>query len=279
MRGLLEGDADDAAAALGIASQLPLDELASRLADELDAPNAARRARAAAAVELLDADVFDPALAQRLADPAPEVAAAAARALVMRSRRDSIAEHASREDHVVRHAIARAALGDLTVPVIGELVRDALAHVGEGDASPIGMLLADALLCTVDGLAVAADLIAGVPEAIGVLALASVGGGDVRDVGVLAPPGARVAFAAATLRVATGEDYAGDELAALAMYLLARVSAGDETIADVIADALAATMARPATWSPRSPRCASRPSAAAPCSHSSSRRDRRSARA
>ena len=239
VRGLLEGDADDAGAALGIAAQLPLDELASRLLDELESPTASRRALAAGAVALLAGDHVDDALARRLADPTPEVAAAAARVLATRGRRDLLEDHAAEEEHGLRNAIVRAALGELELPVIGELAGDALEHVGDGDASPIGLLLADALLCSVTGLAIAADLITGIPAAVGALALASVGSGEVRDVGVLAPPDARAAFAGAILRIATGDTE--PEVASLALYLLARVSAGDETVADVIADALVGT--------------------------------------
>jgi hypothetical protein len=95
------------------------------------------------------------------------------------------------------------------------------------------------LLGSIDGLETAANLIGGVPESAALIALAASIELD-RDVGVLAPPAERAHLASVVLRVAgAGSD--DPELAALALFLLARVSAGDAVIADVIADALART--------------------------------------
>jgi hypothetical protein len=155
----------------------------------------------------------------------------------------------------MRRAVVLAGLGDRSVPVIGELARDALetleaaAPGSEADAehddepSPILRLLGDNLLCSVPGLEVACDLIGGVPEVVGVLALAA-SPASARDVGVLAPPDARTLLARVSLEIAT--EHADSELGTLALFLLARMSAGDETIAEVIADALTGTQGQAA---------------------------------
>ena len=232
--GLLDGDGDAPLTGLGIAGALPLDPLALRLVAELDDPRPSRRALACEAVVLLDHAAVDDALAARLGDPSAEVAAAAARALIERGQDERVAAHAERETHPVRRAVARAATGDLSVPVIGELVRGVSAELGDepGDATPIVRLLADCLLGSLDGLSAAANLIGGVPEATGIVALAASVHVD-RDIGVLAPPELRAQLA--DIVFATTEP----ELAALGRFVLARVSAGDRAVADRIADALA----------------------------------------
>ena len=231
--GLLDGDGDAPLTGLGIAGALPLDPLAVRLIAELDDPRPSRRALACDAVVLLDHAGVDDALAARLGDPSAEVAAAAARALIERGQHERVAAHAERETHPMRRAVARAATGDLSVPVIGELVRGVSAELGDepGDATPIVCLLADCLLGSIDGLAAAANLIGGVPETTGIIALAaSIDVG--RDVGVLAPPEVRAQLAEVVLAIDE------PELAAFGQFVLARVSAGDVAIADRVADAL-----------------------------------------
>ena len=240
--GLLGDGGASAATALGVAATLPLDPIADELLAQLDDGNAGRRASACAAVELLEHGDVDAALAARLSDPSPDVAAAAARALLARGQRQVLADHAGRERHTVRRAIVRASLGELDVATIGELVRGVLAdsEADSAQAGPILRLLADVLLGSADGLEVAANLIDGVPEAAGLLALAAAPEAE-RDAGVLAPPGPRAHLAGATLRIATSPAHADDELGALALYLLSRMSAGDTTVAEVVADALAST--------------------------------------
>ncbi len=236
---LLAGTGDGPTTALGLAATVPLDPIAEPLLAELDSPSPSRRALACAAVELLDDadDTVDTALAARLADPSPEVAAAATRSLLARDRRDLIGKHSAHEGHPIRRAIALAGLGELGVPVIGELVRGVLTELDETpeEASPITLLLGDCLLGSIAGLETAANLIGGVPEAAGLLALATVPAAE-RDVGILAPPATRAHLANVTLGIATAPD--SGELGTLALYLLARVSAGDATIAEVIATAL-----------------------------------------
>ncbi len=235
---LLDADADAPLTALGLANALPIDSIAERLLAELEAERPSHRALACGAVVLLDHPAVEPALAARLGDPSSEVAAAAARALVERGRGDLIAEHAGREAHPLRRAIARAATGELSVPVIGELVTGASRELGDepGDVTPIVRLLGDCLFGSIDGLDTCASLIGGVPDAIGLVALAaSAGLGDDADIGVIAPPDARAALADAV------SDLHDAELAALGMFVLARVSAGDAGVADAAADGLAAT--------------------------------------
>jgi len=242
-------DSGTAGAALSLAAALPLDPLGPALIAELDSPSADRRVLAASAVELLAGDTpdnpVDRALALRLADPVPDVVAAATRALVARGRADLVADHAARDDHPVRSAIARASAGDLDVAVVGELARGLLGDDEERDgASPTLRVLADALLGSAAGLDVASDLIGGVPELAGLLALAAAADAD-RDAGILAPPAARQRLAEQVVRLAGGEtgndDGEADELIALAIYLLSRVSAGDTEVAALAADALTAT--------------------------------------
>ena len=115
--GLLAAGGEAAATAFALAAALPLDALDDVLLAQLDSELADHRALACAAVELLEGDAIDRALALRLGDPAADVAAAAAHALIERDRRDLIEDHATREIHPVRRAIAAAALGDLSVPV------------------------------------------------------------------------------------------------------------------------------------------------------------------
>jgi hypothetical protein len=154
----------------------------------------------------------------------------------------------------LRGIIARTATGDLSAPVIATLVDAALAELGsdaadEGDdsnASPLRALLGDALLRSPAGLECAAAMLTQIPPAASLLALACANEAS-RDVGVLAPPDARAAFAAACLALAEpptddgGADEAADELGALALYALAHVSAGDETVVEHVAAALANT--------------------------------------
>jgi hypothetical protein len=252
--GLLEGEPAAQNMALSLAATIPLDPIRDELIAYLDAPDARQRAIATGAVELLDSDQdldIDRALALRLGDPSPEVAAAATRSLLSRGRRDLIGKHSAREVNPVRRAVMLAGLGDLAVPVIGELVRGTLAELHQVDpttanpdedtTSPVAELLGDALLCSVDGLDVACDLIAGVPEAAGLLALVAVD--TDRDAGVLAPPAVRAKLASVTAALDAGDE----ELASLGMYLLARMSAGDETIASTVAGQLAKTTGYAAT--------------------------------
>lgn len=252
VEGLLGGSDTEVATALGLAATIPLDALASELVARLDAPGASQRAMAVSAVELLastdDLDI-DASLALRLGDPSPEVAAAATRTLLARGRRDLVAKHSARDPHPVRRAVVLAGLGELSIPVISELVRgtidglDAIDTTTEDptadeDVSPITKLIADSLLCSVPGLEVACDLIGGVPDAAGLLALACLPGA-LRDIGILAPPNGRTLLAQVTIELVTANP--DSDLGSLALYLLARMSAGDETIAEVVADALTAT--------------------------------------
>jgi len=244
---LLADGGEAASTAFALAAALPLDALDDVLVEQLDSELADHRALACSAVVLLEGDHVDRALALRLGDPSADVAAAAARALLERDRKDLIADHAGRETHPVRRAIAAAALGDLSVPVVGELVRALLAAFEadpEGEipgVSPLVRLTTACLLASSDGLDTLANLIGGIPESAGLFALAVVEEVDAeRDVGVLAPPGPRSRLGGAAMRIATDPE-AGAELGSLALCLLAHVSAGDTTLADVIADALAQT--------------------------------------
>ena len=245
---LFDAGGEATAMAFTLAAALPLDGLSDVLVAELDSESADHRALACSALELIEGDAIDRAIALRLGDPSPDVAAAAAHSLLARGRRDLIADHSEREPHALRRAIAKAALGDLAVPVIGELVRAVLRTVDpdgpEGEApgvSPLARFTAECLLATGDGLDRLAELIGGVPESAGLFALAVIEAvAAERDIAVLAPPGPRGRLATAALKIATDTE-AGAELGTLALGLLAHVSAGDVTLADVIAETLVET--------------------------------------
>ena len=242
---LLGAGGEATAIAFTLAATLPLDGLGDELVAELDSEAADRRALACAAVELLEGETIDAALALRLGDPSPDVAAAAAHTLVARGRRDLIADHAAHETNKIRRAIANAALGDRSVPVIGELVRAVLADAEKADidgvVSPLARFTAARLFETGEGLDLLAELIGDMPELAGVFALAVIESvAAARDIAILAPPGPRGRLATTALKLATDAE-AGAELGTLALGLLAHVSAGDVTLADVIADALLET--------------------------------------
>jgi len=242
---LLGAGGEATAIAFTLAATLPLDGLGDELVAELDSEAADRRALACAAVELLEGETIDAALALRLGDPSPDVAAAAAHTLVARGRRDLIADHAAHEMNTIRRAIANAALGDRSVPVIGELVRAVLADAEKADidggVSPLARFTAARLFETGEGLDLLAELIGDMPELAGVFALAVIESvAAARDIAILAPPGPRGRLATTALKLATDAE-AGAELGTLALGLLAHVSAGDVTLADVIADALLET--------------------------------------
>ena len=242
---LLGAGGEATAIAFTLAATLPLDGLGDELVAELDSEAADRRALACAAVELLEGETIDAALALRLGDPSPDVAAAAAHTLVARGRRDLIADHTAHETNTIRRAIANAALGDRSVPVIGELVRAVLADAEKADidgvVSPLARFTAARLFETGEGLDLLAELIGDMPELAGVFALAVIESvAAARDIAILAPPGPRGRLATTALKLATDAE-AGAELGTLALGLLAHVSAGDVTLADVIADALLET--------------------------------------
>jgi hypothetical protein len=252
--GLLAGTEGQSGAALDVAARIPLDSLANVLLAQVDGELATQRVYACKAVELIanDADVdIDAALAMRLGDSSAQVAAAAARTLVERGRNDIVGRHSAREPHPVRRAVALAALGEIDVPTIGELVMGTLEALqvtagpqstttedSDEGISPITALIHDALLCSVDGLDAATSLIEAAPDAVGVFALACAPD-PTRDVGILAPPGERSRLARATLNVSFANP--GAEIGALALYLLGRMSCGDGAIADLIAKAFEST--------------------------------------
>jgi hypothetical protein len=247
--GMLGSEEHAVSSALGLASALPLDPLASELATLVDASDARTRVQAIAAVEMLESNDdlrIDERLAARLSDPSPEVCAAATRTLLARGRRDLVARHSAKEPHRARRAIVLAGLGDLSVPAVSDLAAGTLAGLeeldtsrppedGDAEVTPVMRLIADSLLSTLRGLELTTDLLGGVQDAAGLLALAALPGAE-RDVGVIAPPEPRLRLAQVTMDVAMNNT--DTELGTLALFLLCRMSAGDETIADVVSDAL-----------------------------------------
>ncbi|HVK85356.1 MAG TPA: hypothetical protein VM513_14660 [Kofleriaceae bacterium] len=252
---LISGELPQITHGLELAARLPLDELAPVLVAFLDAPDAPTRIGAIAAVEMLEASddlAIDHALAMRLGDPSPEVCAAASWTLAERGRRDILGKHSAREPSRPRRAAVMLALGELSVPTVGELavgLMDGLDGVEpmrgpEAEAhatSPILRLVGRRILGSVRGLELASELVAASEDAVGVLSLSCLT--DLaRDVGVLAPPEQRSRLARVTMEIATEQP--DSELGALALFLLARMSAGDAMIAELVADAVADAIAR-----------------------------------
>jgi hypothetical protein len=226
--------------ALAIAARIPLDALAPGIVGELDVGSEPRRALACEACELLPAgDEIDEALAARLSDPSPDVVTAAARALDARGQRARIATHAARETAPLRRAIANATCGTLDAETIAELARDALPRAGDDGVAPTAQLLADRLFADASGrgLEVASDLVREIPAVLVALAPAVAAAGE-RDVGILAAPAAHALFATVVEQL-TAPPIRDPDSAAIALYLLARLSAGDRELAARVAAALA----------------------------------------
>jgi hypothetical protein len=225
--------------ALAIAARIPLDLLAPGIIGELDVGSEGRRMLACEACELLppDPDVDD-ALAARLTDPSPDVVTAASRALDARGQRTRVAEHAARETAPLRRAIARAVCGELDAETIAELARDALPRASDGGVAPTAQLLADRLFADASGhgLELASELVREIPAVLVAIAPAIAARGE-RDIGVIAAPAAHAMFAAAVQQL-VASPLRDPDSAALALYMLARISAGDRALAARIVDAL-----------------------------------------
>lgn len=230
-----QGDDDDRALAADLSTQLPLDEAEPALLALLEDSRAPVRVAALRGLALIG--TVD-AIAGKLADPSPEVAAAAALALVdlgAGARCDDRAD----DPNLVRRAAIRAATGHTDTETLGELATeliDQLAAVESSDdiaASPLVEALGVALFHTPDGLERAAALIGGIPEALPVVALALPRDED-QEPGVVAPPGPLAALDE-VLADALADD---EESAALALGLLAGLACGDEDLSRRIAAAL-----------------------------------------
>ena len=222
-------DAEPNALALDIAAQLPLDEIAEALIDALSDDREELRIKAIGAVGMLEPALAVPALLARLDDPEPAVCAVAAKMLVdlgeraaVESRRmpGELAIGKSRE----RTAAVRAAIGDPSGEVVAPLLALALEEA-EGDTeSPLVEALGTALGHTVEGLALAAEIISTLPEALPIIALALSGPGVALDEDL------RAQLARVLDPVIASEDDAG----MVALMLLARYSLGNAELHDRI---------------------------------------------
>ncbi|MBK9035016.1 MAG: hypothetical protein IPL61_27760 [Myxococcales bacterium] len=233
------GDEDDRALAAELACQLPVDDAAVALAALIEDSRAEVRVSSIRALALLGA--IEPIMA-RLDDPAPEVAAAAALALVDLGQRDRVRTRRPDDPNLARRAAVAAATGASDTQTLGELAV-ALLHLlddvedhDELSGSPLLDALAAAVFTTPLGLERAAALVTGIPETLPLLALALPRDVD-QQPGVLAPPAPRAALEAALADALTSDD----EGAAIALGLLAGMACGDEALAARIAAALEAT--------------------------------------
>ncbi|MEZ4404450.1 MAG: hypothetical protein R3B06_30805 [Kofleriaceae bacterium] len=235
---LAAGDDDDRALAADLAGQLPVDHALPALHALLEDSRAGVRVAAVRALALTE-DV-EPLFA-RLDDPAPEVAAAAALALVEHGERDRVRTRRPDDPNRVRRAAVFAATGATDTETLGELTVALLHQLDAADGSedlagsPLVEALAAAVYVTPAGLDRAAALVAGIPEALPLLALA-LPRDDGQQPGLIAPPAPRAHLEAALTEAATD-----DEHAVLALWLLAGLACGDAAMADRVAAALAAT--------------------------------------
>ena len=236
---MANGDDDDRGLAAALACQLPCDEARPALLALVEHSHAPVRVSALRALALIG-DV-DPLFA-RLDDPAPEVAAAAALALVELGESDRVRTRRPDDPNLVRRAAVFAAtgatdtqtLGELTVALLEQL--DGVDDYEDLDGSPLVDALAAALYTTPHGLDRAAALLGGIPDALPLLGIALPRDADQLP-GVIAPPGPRAALEEALAGFLGNDDEAG----ALALGLLAGMACGDEDLAKRIAAALDAT--------------------------------------
>jgi hypothetical protein len=248
---LARGDDDDRALAADLATLIPVDDAADSLRALLADPREDVRATAIDGLALIAAGGDAAALAaieQMLADPAPEVAAAAALALVEHGHGARLREHAD-DPSPVRKAAIRAAAGADDTETVGELTLALVAQLADDDrregvdGSPLLRALRAAIFTTPAGLLRCAALLGGIPESLPVVAFAAPRD-DGESAGVVAPPDGVAAIEAALADVIGGGDGGAvhdSEEAALALGLVAALSCGDEALAARVAAALEAT--------------------------------------
>jgi hypothetical protein len=225
--------------ALQIASQLPLDACAEACLDCLEDGRAQVRIAATHAAVLLEPEVAVPALATRLDDPQPDVCAAAARALVMLGQHALIEARQMPGELAIGHtreraAATRAALGDTSTDVVATLLplaAEAVERAAEQEPTPaLVTALGDVLRGSADGLRVAAEIIAEIPDALPLIAVALIGDDDVTA--VVLPGDLRVELQ----RVLDPIIDAGEDRGMLALEMLSRFSLGDAPLLERIID-------------------------------------------
>ncbi len=222
-------DAEPRALALDIAAQIPLDEISGSVIDALSDDRRELRIKAIGAAKMLTREVSVPALLARLDDPEPAVCAAAAQALVdlgqraaidLRRMPGEISIGRSRE----RAAAARAAIGDTSGPVVAPLLAIALEEAEHDSDSPIVDALGAALGRTSEGISLAAEIIAELPDALPVIALVLTGESVSLDEEIRAP----------LERVLDPLIASGEDMGMVALLLLSRYSLGDSALHDRI---------------------------------------------
>ncbi len=236
---LATGDDDDRAMAADLSTMLPVDGARSALLALLEDQRPGVRVSALQGLALIgDVD----AISARLGDPTPEVAAAAALALVELGHGAACLAHRPDDPSRPRWAAIRAAAGAADTETVGELAVELMRQLDDaGDTddledSPLLLALRTALFTTPAGLGRAAALLGGVPASLPVVALAAPRDDD-QNPGVLAPPDGLAALAE-SLGDALDHD---DETGALGFTVLAGLSCGDTALAARIAARLAAT--------------------------------------
>lgn len=238
---LAAGGPDAQALALDLATRFPLDARASASIAALEAADPHTRMAAVAAVAWLDGAAATDALAARLADPEPEVAARAARALVDRGAIERVRAAAAGADLAnTRAAVVAIVGGDLSTRAISTVVSSALAALDMPEGpdvvadSVVMDVLATALFGTPEGLATCANLVAGAPDSLPVVALAAAHDPAELDPGVSVPPEGGRELREELLALVSR----GGEVAAQALVVLARLFSGDRNLVEPLAEAL-----------------------------------------
>ncbi|HTJ45147.1 MAG TPA: HEAT repeat domain-containing protein [Kofleriaceae bacterium] len=235
------GGPDDRAIALDLAGRTPIDGGAASLLRALEDADGGVRGLAVAAVAWLDGDAATDALARRLDDPEPEVAARAARALVDRGELARVTAVARRGDATTGRGAALALIaGDLGTRTVSTLVNSAIAaldseHGAELLPDSVMMdVLGDALFGSEAGLATCANLVAAAPAALPVVALVAAHDPDEHGYGFSVPPDGGRELATELFTIVEQ----GGEAEAQALVILARLFCGDRGLVAPLARAL-----------------------------------------
>lgn len=224
---------------LKIAAELPLETCADACLSCLDDERRLVRAYAARAAAMVEPERAVPALVARLDDPEPEVCAIVARVLVDLGQRDRVDGRRMPGELAIgrtrdRTAAVRAALADASLEVVSTLVPLVAAEAERDeqiDEAPLRAALTRILRGSEDGLRAATRIVAEVPDALPLIALALAGDEDTPSVAL--PAELRGELATVLEPIIAG----GGDAGVLALETLSRFSLGDATMIDRIVEA------------------------------------------
>jgi len=239
---LASADEETRSLGLHVAAQVPLDDCGERCIECLGDRRASIRGSAVLAIALLEAERAVPQLLARLDDPAPEVCARAARALVDFGQTEALAERQMPGELAVgktreRTAAVRAALSPMTIDVAGVLLAQVAGQAELADdprEAPLLEALASALRGSAEGLQIATAFVREIPEALAIVALA-LSALDDDTTPLLIHAAARAELAAVLDPIIAS----GGQPGMIALELLARFSLGDRPMIDRIVAAAA----------------------------------------